>query len=401
MNAVLVVWLKELRDASRDRRALMSLFLFPVLGPLLIYFMFNMIIDLGEEALDIELPVVGAANAPDLMDFLRQNGVTLRELPLQVLADGSFSPEVSAALAAAIAARDYDFALLIPADFQSRVRAGETVNVELHFDSSRTSAGVKAGRVNALVDAWGRETATLRLMLRGINPALLRPVNVGRIDVASDQARAQAVLSMIPMFVIMAAFMSGVGIAVDTTAGERERKSLEPLLVNPVPRSQLVLGKWFAAAVFSVVGLVLVMALNLLALSQVPLEEIGFSFYVGWREIAGILLVTVPLAFFATSLQIFVGIFARSFKDAQVYISLMSFLPMLPYFYNIMNTTGRELWMSFVPMLGQNMLLADVVSGRSPALPDLLLAALTLLLCSALCIAFATRLLKGERIIFS
>lgn len=396
-----VVWLKELRDASRDRRALMSLIVFPVLGPLLIFFMFNMIIDMGEEAQEVELPVAGAAYAPDLVDFLQQNGVGITPLTLPVPDDGSFGSDLSSAVKAGIVARDYDFALLVPADFDTRVAAAQTVNLELHFDSSRTSATVKVARVAALIEAWGRETAALRLMVRGMNPALIRPVNVGRIDVASSQARAQAVLSMIPMFVIMAAFMSGVGIAVDTTAGERERKSLEPLLVNPVKRSQIVLGKWLAAVVFSVTGLVLVMSLNLLALSQVPLEELGFSFYVGIKEIAGILLVTVPLAFFATSLQIFVGIFARSFKDAQVYISLMSFLPMLPYFYNIMNTTGRELWMSFVPMLGQNMLLTDVVSGRTPAFPDLTLAALTLLFWSGVFIAISTRLLKRERIIFA
>src|SRR5690606_39870482 len=121
--------------------------------------------------------------------------------------------------------------------------------------------------------------------------------------------------------------------------------------------------------VFSVTGLVLVTGLNLFALSRVPREALGVSFALGAAGLGGILLVTVPLAFFATSLQIFVGIFARSFKDAQVYISLMAFLPMLPYFYNIMNTTGREAWMGLVPMLGQNMLLTDVVSGRTPALP--------------------------------
>jgi sodium transport system permease protein len=255
--------------------------------------------------------------------------------------------------------------------------------------------------VQALIDAWGRETAALRLMIRGIDPVLIRPVASGRIDVASNQARAQALLSMIPMLVIMAAFLSGVGIAVDATAGERERKSLEPLLVNPVRRSQFVIGKWLAATLCSIIGLLLVMSGNLFALSKVPLEQLGFSFLIGPREVLGMILVTVPLAFFATSLQIFVGIFAKSFKDAQVYISLMSFLPMLPYFYNITNTTGRELWMSLVPMLGQNMLLTDVLSGRPPALADIALAVVALLAWSFVFVALASSLLKRERIIFS
>lgn len=401
MKPWLVVLLKELRDASRDRRAVMSLFIFPVLGPLLLWFMFNTIIDMGEDALDIELPVVGATFAPDLIDFLQQNGIVIEALDIEAPGGDSFGPAISNTLEEGIAARTYDFVLLVPADFSTRVAAGDPVNVELHHDSSRTGAGVKLGRVQALINAWTQETAALRLMVRGIDPALIRPVNISRIDVASGQARAQSLLSMIPMFVIMAAFMSGVGIAVDATAGERERKSLEPLLVNPVQRGQIVLGKWLAAAVFSVIGLLLVLVLNLFALSQVPLEELGVSFDIGAAEVFGILLVTIPLAFFATAAQIFVGIFARSFKDAQIYIALMSFLPVLPYFYNIMNDSGRELWMSLVPMLGQSMLLTDVVSGRMPAFADMALAALTLLVWGIIFAACAARLLRRERIIFS
>ena len=155
------------------------------------------------------------------------------------------------------------------------------------------------------------------------------------------------------------------------------------------------------AVLFSVTGLVLVMAGNLYAMSAVPLEQLGVSFLVGPAEVLGMLLVTVPIAFFATSLQIFVGLFAKSFKDAQVYIGLMSFMPILPMFYNLMNTEGRELWMSFVPMLGQNMLLTDVLSGRPPAFLDMALAVAALLFWSVLFLLFATRLLKRERIIFS
>ncbi|MEY4642671.1 MAG: hypothetical protein RLZZ227_2665 [Pseudomonadota bacterium] len=398
--AWLVVLMKELKDASRDRRAIVSLMILPIIGPLLIYYMFNMIIDIGERALDVDLPVVGAEHAPDLVDYLRQAGVGIVgvEVPESASADVL---ALETELRGRITSREHDFVLVIPADFSQHVAESETVNVELLFDSSRTASNAKVGRVQGLIDGWARETTALRLMIRGIDPALIRPVVIGRIDVATSQARAQAVLSMIPMFVIMAAFMSGVGIAVDATAGERERKSLEPLLVNPVQCSRFVIGKWVAAALFSITGLLLVMMGNLYAMSMVPLEQLGVSFLIGPKEILGMLLVTVPVAFFATSLQIFVGLFAKSFKDAQVYIGLMSFLPMLPYFYNLMNTEGRELWMSFVPMLGQNMLLTDVLSGRPPALLDMALAVVALLFWSLVFIMLATRMLKRERIIFS
>lgn len=399
MNAILVVLQKEWRDALRDRRSVMSLFIFPVIGPLMIVFLFNMILDSVEEARDLTLPVIGAAYAPDLIDYLQQNGITIDNV--EAAGEQVFSEEQFAEVGKAIASRSYNFVLLIPNDFGKQLAGSVTVNLEIHYDSSRQNEAAKVGRVQGLLEGWGRETASLRLMARGINAGVLRPVNVARIDVAGEQARAQAILGMIAMFILMAAFVSGVGIAVDTTAGERERKSLEPLLVNPVPRSQLVIGKWLAAGIFSVIGLVLVMALNLFALSTVPLEELGISFIVGTREITGMLLVAAPLGFFATALQIFVGLFARSFKDAQVYIGLMSLLPTVAYYYNIANDTGRQFWMNFVPLLGQNMLLTDVVSGRTPALPDFLVAACSLALWAALFITLATRLIKQERLLFS
>ena len=398
MTPWLVVFLKELRDASRDRRALMSLLILPLMGPLMIYYLFTMMIDIGERALTVDLPVVGAQYAPDLVDHLRQSGIGIDELG--DLPEGD-AEGIDTELRRRIALREHDFALVIPPGFEARIADSASSTVELLFDSSRTASAAKIGRVQALVDAWGRENAALRLMIRGIDPALIRPVVIGRIDVATAQARAQALLSMIPMLVILAAFMGGVGIAVDATAGERERKSLEPLLVNPVHRSRFVIGKWLAAVLFSVTGLVLVMGGNLYAMSQVPLEQLGVSFLVGPAEIFGMLLVTVPIAFFATSLQIFVGLFARSFKDAQVYIGLMSLLPMLPFFYNLTNTEGRETWMSLVPMLGQNMLLTDVLSGRPPAFADIALAVVALLVWSLLFILLATRMLKREGIIFS
>lgn len=398
MTPWLVVFLKELRDASRDRRALMSLLILPVIGPLMIYYLFNMLIDIGERAASVELPVVGAQYAPDLIDHLRQGGIGIDELVDLPAGDAE---GIDTELRRRIAIREHDFVLVIPPNFSERIADSSSSTVELMFDSSRTASVAKVGRVQAMIDAWGRENAALRLMIRGIDPALIRPVVIGRIDVATAQARAQVLLSMIPMLVIMAAFMSGVGIAVDGTAGERERKSLEPLLVNPVPRSRFVIGKWLAAVLFSVTGLVLVMSGNLYAMSRVPLEQLGVSFLIGPAEIFGMLLVTVPIAFFATALQIFVGLFARSFKDAQVYIGLMSLLPMLPFFYNMTNTEGRETWMSLVPMLGQNMLLTDVLSGRPPSAGDVALAVVALLFWSVLFILLAARMLRRERIIFS
>ncbi|MFT5322019.1 MAG: sodium transport system permease protein [Pseudohongiellaceae bacterium] len=399
-----VITRKELKDALRDRRALGALLLFPILGPVMIYFMFNMIIDIAEEAGEVSLPVVGAQYANDLVDYLEQNGIEIETVNLNAAAnpDSDFYSEAQLEeIREAIRSRRFDFVLLVPEKFDELIGASRSSNIELHMESTRTTASPKIGRVDGLIQAWGRETAALRLITRGVNPAVIAPVNVVRVDVASQQSRVQSILGMVPFFVIMAAFVCGMGVAVDVTAGERERKSLEPLLVNPVPRYTIVIGKWMAAVVFSAVGLVLVMILNFFSLSLVPLEEVGIVFNIGSLEIIGVLVTTLPLALFAPSIQIFVGIFAKSFKDAQAYLSFIMMLPMAPFFFNMLNTQDREFWMNFVPMLGQHMLLTDVVRGETPEIIDFLLAGLTLLFFSLLFVYGASQLMKRERIIFS
>jgi len=399
-----VVTRKELKDALRDRRALAALLLFPLLGPVMIYFMFNMIIDIAEDAVDVSLPVVGAEYATDLIDFLQQNGIDIDNMPLNSspASEGEFYSQAQLdEISHAIKRRRFDFVLVIPPTFDELIGASRRSNVELHMESTRTTSSPKISRISNLIDAWARETAALRLIVRGINPDIISPVSVVRIDVASQQSRVQSILGMVPFFVIMAAFVCGMGVAVDVTAGERERKSLEPLLVNPVPRYTIVIGKWMAAVLFSATGLVLVMILNFFSLSQVPLEEVGIVFNYGRLEIVGVLVTTLPLALFAPSIQIFVGIFAKSFKDAQAYLSFIMLLPMAPFFFNMLNTQDREFWMNFVPMLGQHMLLTDVVRGDTPEIIDFILAGMSLLFYSMIFIFGASQLMIKERIIFT
>ena len=399
-----IITQKELRDALRDRRALAALLLFPVMGPVMIYFMFNMIIDIAEEAGEVSLPVAGAEYAVDLIDYLNQNGIEIEEFSLNAPGDEDsdfYSQAQLDEVRDAITSRRFDYVLLVPPEFDTLVSSSRTSNIELHIESTRTTATPKYSRVQDMIEAWSRETASLRLIARGVNPGIVNPVSVERIDVASQQSRIQSVLSMVPFFVIMAAFVCGMGVAVDATAGERERKSLEPLLVNPVPRYIIVTGKWMAAVLFSAVGLVLVMVLNFFSLGQVPLEEVGIVFNIGSLEIIGVLMTTLPLALFAPSIQIFIGIFAKSFKDAQAYLSFIMMLPMVPFFYNMFNTQDREFWMSFVPMLGQHMLLTDVVRGETPAIVDFLTAGVALFLYSMIFLYGAAQLFKKERIIFS
>jgi len=386
MRLLLAVFRKEMVDAIRDRRSVVSAMLFPVLMPALITVLFNVMAERKREALDVTIPVVGAERAPDLVDWIQRRGMTLEE--------GPADPE------AAVIARDVDFVLVIPEGFGEDFSQASTAEVELVVDGSRKEAGMAVGRVRRLVEGYSRMVGALRLVARGVSPQLNQAVRIQEVDVASSRQRAASWLSFIPMLVIFPAFMAGMNVAIDTTAGERERNSLEPLLVHPVPRGALVAGKWLTATVFSAAGVGLTVASLLFALSRVPLQQLGIDLQLGQREALGILAVGLPLCLFASGIQVLVATFARSFKEAQTYVSMLIMLPMVPHFISSVSSLGEAWWMYMVPALGQHMVLTDVVGGEPLRAAKFAAVALSTALLGGACAAVTAKLFEREKIVF-
>lgn len=382
----MAVFRKEMLDGVRDRRSIVSALLFPLFGPLLIMFMFTAIADRENAAKDITLPVSGADNAPSLIDHLEQNGVKIDEAPEE--------PEKAVRDAQA------DMVLVIPDDYPKKWEQAKPAPVELIVDASRDDTRSSVRRVKRLIGAYGQQVGMLRLIARGVSPELATPVAVQEVDVATAQKLAARVLSFIPMFVIMAAFIGGMNISIDATAGERERGSLEALLVNPVPRQAIVLGKWMCAVVFAAFATVLTMGVCVIVLQRIPLEDLGLRFELGWLEVVGVLAASIPMAFLAAGLQMLVATFARSFKEAQTYLSLIIFVPMMPGVIMSIYPLKTEAWMSVVPALGQQVLLTDVIAAETPALWMFLVAGGVSLLVGYLCVAITARMFRRERIIY-
>lgn len=386
MNAVLAVLKKELIDGLRDRRSMMSAIIFPMIGPLLISFMFNTVTERQRESQDVEIPIVGAERAPGLVDWIERRGY-------QVVA-GPLDPE------AAVREGTVDFVLIVPEDFADDLAQARTAEIELVRDGTKKDVGASIGRARNLVESYSRTMGRLRLIARGISPQLGQPISVETVDIASERQRAAHFMVFIPMYLILAAFITGMNLAVDTTAGERERNSLEPLLVNPVSRLSLLLGKWLSAVVFSCAGVVLTMTSLVLAMRRVSWQELGIQLNLGAPEIAGVLLATLPLAFFASGAQVLVASFARSFKEAQTYISLMIIVPMAPSVIAQIYSLGNEWWMAPIPVLGQQVLMTEVVSGEPVSLLSYAATGLSSLVLGLLCVWITARLFTRENVVF-
>ncbi|MCA9622958.1 MAG: ABC transporter permease [Myxococcales bacterium] len=386
MNATFVVFFKELVDGLRDRRSLASLLIFPLVGPVLVSLM------LTKTAEDIagtertEVAVVGREHAPALMQFLEDRRITILEAPADPVA--------------ATEAGDVDAVLVIPDDYGERFRAGKPVKLDLIFDRSRQSAMATVARVRRNVQGYAGQVGTLRLLAHGVHPDLGQPLVVAEVDVATAKKRAAVVLNLIPMFVLLAAFIGGMYTATDATAGERERGSLEPLLLTPVPRRILVVGKWLVAALFSAATVVLTLFVTLAAVHIIPTEKLGLVIQIGPADVALVLVAVLPLALFVPAAQMLVASFARSFKEAQTYLSLMMFVPMIPALFLSTGPIVSEGWMAMIPVFGQQVILGDLFKGEAVPVLSYVLAAASTGLAGWLCLRVTGHLFQRESIIY-
>jgi sodium transport system permease protein len=383
----LVVVGKELTDAIRDRRALYSIVFGALVGPVLIGFMLNRIASQQRGAQEIRVPVVGREYAPVLVNWLEQQaGVEITSGP----ADAE----------TAVRDRALDLVLVIPKEFPEKFRQSRPALIQVVSDSTRQAARGKVQRLRSLLSRYSAETGGLRLIARGVSPAIASALSIEDVEVSSAQQRAAQIFNMIPMFLVLAAFAAGMQIATDSTAGERERGSLEPLLVNPIPRHELVAGKWFAAVTAAAAGMTITLAITSAILLSLRLEDLGFRFRFAIPDALLLLAATLPVALIAPALQMYLASFAKSFKEAQSYMGFLILLCTIPGIAAAFYPLGDRPWMAPIPILGQFSLSTDILSGKPPSPLFMVLGAISAAAVAFLFITLTTRLFSKEKIIF-
>jgi sodium transport system permease protein len=384
----MVVFRKEVKDAFRDRRALYSIVIGALMGPMMMTFTLSSVAGRQRQIEDVRIPIVGVEHAPALVEWLRQQtGVEVVPGPKDA--------------EAAVRDRDEDVVVVIPDDFAKKFRASSPAPVKIVADGSRQDTRPKVQRVRGLFTRYSGEIGTMRLVNRGISPAIATPLQVEDVEVSSGQQRAAMILGFIPMFIVLATFMGGMQIATDSTAGERERGSLEPLLVNPAPRAAIASGKWLAASFASMLSVFLTTTLVLSALRFIPLQELGIRFRLGAPEVIGLLLAVLPLCLLSTGMQTYLATFAKSFKEAQTYMGILILVPMLPGIISIAYPIPSKPWMYPIPLLGQHVLMSDVLGGKLPPWWAFIISAVGASVMAFFLVHLTTQMLRRERIIFS
>jgi len=389
-SAWLTVFLKEVRENLRDRRTLMSAFLTgPLLGPLLFVMLISITVNRELDKADqpLTVPVIGAQYAPNLLNALRDGGV----VPGPAVAD----PEKT------VRKQDADVVLRIAPGYAKAWRQGEAVQVELFHDSSQRDAQTSVERVTRLVESYARQQGAMRLVARGLSPSTAWPLQVAARDQATPQSRAVLMFAMLPYFLVITIFMGGMYLAIDLTAGERERQSLEPLFANPVSRWKVLCGKLAAICVFSTASLLITLLAFAVVGKFIPAEKIGMELDLGVHFASYVLLLMLPLVLLLAALQSLVAAFAKSYREAQTYISLLMLLPIIPSLLLSFMPIKAQPWMYAVPLLGQNLGIMQLLRGDGVTSEQVGLCLAGSLVVALIVVVVTAQLYRSEKLAIS
>jgi sodium transport system permease protein len=367
---------KELVDAARDKRSVMAGLYYAIFVPILMAGMMMLVIDKVTSPEDLNITINNTAAAPDLIAFLDNQGIR----------HSSDKTETKA------------IELIIGATYAEQMHRGEPAEVLLIADGSEENLQSAIRRTQQTLRSYSSEMASLRLIARGINPKIMNSLNIKMQDQATSESKGGQLMAMIILFMLLSIFVSGMNLAIDTSAGERERNSLALLLSHPISLRELIASKVCAVSFFGMLGLVLVLIMSKIIYPMVPSQELGFSVDISLNFMIATLIAGVFIAIFAASMQLFVSFMAKSFKEAQTYISFVLFLPMaLSYAVTFDLATDELRW---APVTGQLQALIDLMKGKEIPLLQLTVSCLSTLIISVALVLGMERLLKSEKIVF-
>ncbi|MDG1243353.1 MAG: ABC transporter permease subunit [Porticoccaceae bacterium] len=367
---------KELLDAVRDKRSVMAGLYYAFFTPVLLAVVLTAVINKATNPEDIEITITNGIEASNLVNYLSDRGISQGDDPDKLK----------------------NIELVISTDFSKQLNRAEPAEVTLIADQSEDSLGTAIARIKRALGSYSSEMVSLRLISRGINPNIINPVKVHIQDQATAVSKGGQIMGVMTMLMILSVFVAGMNLAIDTSAGERERNSLALLLSHPVSVLQLVMSKTVAVSIFGMLGLILTIIVSKFVYPFVPWQELGFSVDISGSFVLGALLAGFSVAIFAASMQLFVSFMAKSFKEAQTYISFVMFVPIAMSYAATLDFAVEEL--RWAPVSGQLQALIDLAKGKEIPLLQLAVSCLSTLIISLALIFGMERLLKSEKIVF-
>jgi sodium transport system permease protein len=365
MRALLTVFAKEFLENLRDRRTLVSALVFgPLFGPILFGAMVSRMLNQSVVESDepLSITISGGDQAPNLERYLTSQGVRLHA---ERLSEDAARERVR---------KQGGIVLLVPPEFAPRFRQAQPAPVFVVADSSDSQRRKSADRLRALLAGYASGIAQRRIEMRGVDPLLAVPVAVNDIDVTTPSGRAVVVLGFMTYFVLFSVLMGGLYLAIDCTAGERERGSLESLLSLPVARSALVGGKILATCAYMCLSLAINLTAFVLVFRLVPLERLGMSANLGVGTALAFFGICLPFVPLGAALMTLVASFTKSYREAQTYLTSVLLVPTLPIAFASIYSLKTKSSLMPIPSLSQHLLMTSVLKDEPIAVSDVIVS---------------------------
>ncbi|BDF93520.1 MULTISPECIES: ABC transporter permease [Pseudoalteromonas] len=376
INLLKVLYKKEVMDASRDKRSIMAGLYYAIGAPIGMCLLMSVLLQqlASPEALNINIE--NSERAPGLIAHLNSQDIF-----------ASHDENERKAIT-----------LTISEDYQQKMSEGRPATVTLIADKSDDKLRKHITQVEKAIALYSSEIASLRLVSRGVDPSLMRAIALEVHDQATPDSKGGMILGIVVLTLILALFYAAMNLAIDTSAGERERNSLSLLLSHPLHSLHIVLAKIGAITTFSMLGLVVILVVSKFSYAMVPWQQMGFSITITPEFMLFSIAICLPIALMSASLQVFVSFMAKSFKEAQSYVTMVLFIPMalsMITTYDI--ATDKVQWL---PIAAQQFALMEFIKGNPIPVPQLLLSTVITLVLFAAFSFLSARMLKSEKVVF-
>jgi sodium transport system permease protein len=390
MKRAVTIYLKEMTDTIRDRRTLMVMILLPIIlmPAILIASVKLQEWSSKSRAEDVvQLMVTGEEYAPELVDYLSQ------QEKIEIAAAGDAVELLKEG--------EIDANLVIPEDYRSRIEAEQPVDLTLQVTSVKGNSQAAADKVALSISEYSTEVIEERLEERGESGDLLNTVALRMEDTASEKEKGGTILGyLLPMFLVIFAIIGGMYTAIDVSAGEKERKTLESLLMTPASRTEIVTGKFLAVATVSMVTIIISVAAIYISAGFISTTEESARIVVDVKAILIMLPIALLLAAMFAALLLAISIYAKSFKEAQNYITPLYIAAVLPVIVaNTVPNLGDNLIFFVIPGFNAVVLFRELLVGDY-VLSHILITVASMVFFTWLSIRYAARIYSRDDVLF-
>lgn len=396
MKLLAIIFGKELKDMLRDRRTLFFMIVMPFL---VIFLIFNLSMRLGRDMekraqeKELRVAVFSARPLPRFLELLQT-----RE---RVKIDTRVA---RAEMAKAVNDGRLDFAIAFPDDFAEGVDREGTSQVPVLYKASTSENEQALGRIHKVLEEYGKQLLNLRLEKKKLAAAFVEPLRIDDQDVSSVREKiGQRLGGMFPYFFVIFCFLGAMYPAIDLAAGEKERGTMETLLVSPASRLQIVLGKFLvvtASGIFTALTSVLWLYLVFRQSNLVPPEVLGGILkLIEWKSLLLLFSMVIPLCAFFAAILLSASVFSKSYKEAQSIIAPLNFIVLVPVLIGIFPGIKLNAATALIPILNISLATKEIMAGT---IAPLLMAEVCLVLfaLAALGLVFCTSWFNRETVIF-